>query len=218
MAGVQPHDGAHTVGDEGVVVPGWKQLALVAEVAHPTHDEPVALGCGRIASRTCPPDREHGSSSRRHSPRSEGLSHNWISTIPLPQRCTQAQATCSRATRPRADDRRSHSCLWVIRVLAAAAPTERAAARTNSLSRVCSRAAPRRLSLSRARSSAEMRHRRRPSRGHPIATTRVQVDGAVILPSGAARAAAVSSSVQSTGTVCFVHNSVRSPVDLWTRP
>jgi hypothetical protein len=71
---------------------------------------------------------KHGSSSRRHSPRSEGLSHNWISTIPLPQRCTQAQATCSRATRPRADDRRRPPVLVRHPVLAAAAPTERAAA------------------------------------------------------------------------------------------
>jgi hypothetical protein len=33
-------------------------------------------GCGRIASRKCPPDAGNGSSGKRHSPRSEGLSHN----------------------------------------------------------------------------------------------------------------------------------------------
>jgi len=46
VVGLQPDRGADTVGDEGVVVPGGKQLALVAEVAHPTHDEPVALVVG----------------------------------------------------------------------------------------------------------------------------------------------------------------------------
>jgi hypothetical protein len=33
-------------------------------------------GCGRIPSRTCPSDRRYGGCSRRHCPRSEGLSRN----------------------------------------------------------------------------------------------------------------------------------------------
>ena len=42
MVGVQPGDRADAVGDEGVIPPGGKQLGLVAFVADPTHDQPVA--------------------------------------------------------------------------------------------------------------------------------------------------------------------------------
>jgi hypothetical protein len=37
-------------------------------------------GCGRIPPRTCPPGRDYGSCRKRHSPRSEGLSHNRTGT------------------------------------------------------------------------------------------------------------------------------------------
>jgi hypothetical protein len=59
-----------------------------------------------------------------------------------------------------------NSPLWVIRC-SQLPPQRSARLLSTTLSRVCSGAGLRRLSLSRARSSAEMRHRRRPSRGHP---------------------------------------------------
>src|SRR5512132_4385610 len=42
MIGVQPGGGADAVGDKRVVAPGGNQLLLVAQVADPTHDQPVA--------------------------------------------------------------------------------------------------------------------------------------------------------------------------------
>jgi hypothetical protein len=46
--------------------------------------------CGRMPSRKCPSDRVNDRSRRRHSPRSEGLSHN-PNQHHLLERCTQAQ-------------------------------------------------------------------------------------------------------------------------------
>jgi hypothetical protein len=42
VVGVQPGGGTDAVGHKGVIAPGRKQLGLVAFVADPTHDQPVA--------------------------------------------------------------------------------------------------------------------------------------------------------------------------------
>ena len=46
VVGIQLDSGADAVGDERVVTPGREQLGLVAAVADPAHDQPVAAVAG----------------------------------------------------------------------------------------------------------------------------------------------------------------------------